>query len=220
METKYFEVRALQFGDIVFMLTTTLTTIELSLIAIIGGLLLGVIIGICRSSNVRGVNILARVYVELFRGIPILLQIFMFYYGLKIFAIQMPALLSASMAFVFNVAANVGETLRGITLSIPKSQWEAGACLGLPYLAQLRYVILPQVVRAAIPPSIGIMVGLIKDTSLASIVGFVELTRSGALIMAVTMNPYTAFPFIAAIYFLVCFPLTQTSRWLEKALSI
>ena len=220
METKYFEVRALQFGDIVFMLSTTLTTIELSLIAIIGGLLLGVIIGICRSSNVRGVNILARVYVEFFRGIPILLQIFMFYYGLKIFAIQMPALLSASMAFVFNVAANVGETLRGIILSIPKSQWEAGACLGLPYLAQLRYVILPQVVRAAIPPSIGIMVGLIKDTSLASIVGFVELTRSGALIMAVTMNPYTAFPFIAAIYFLVCFPLTQTSRWLEKALSI
>jgi polar amino acid transport system permease protein len=220
MGTKYFEVRALQLGDILFMLTATLTTIELSLIAITGGLLLGVIVGICRSSNVRGVNILARVYVELFRGIPILLQIFMFYYGLKIFAIRMPALLSASMAFVFNVAANVGETLRGIILSIPKSQWEAAACLGLPYLAQLRYVILPQVVRAAIPPSIGIMVGLIKDTSLASIIGFVELTRSGALIMAVTMNPYTAFPVIAAIYFLVCFPLTQTSRWLEKALTI
>jgi polar amino acid transport system permease protein len=220
MGTKYFEVRPLQFSDIVFMLSTTLTTIELSLIAIIGGLLLGVIVGICRSSTVRGVNIVARLYVEVFRGIPILLQIFMFYYGLKIFAIQMPALLSASMAFVFNVAANVGETLRGIILSIPKSQWEAAACLGLPYLAQLRYVILPQVVRAAIPPSIGIMVGLIKDTSLASIVGFVELTRSGALIMAVTMNPYTAFPLIAGIYFLVCFPLTQASRWLEKALTV
>jgi len=220
MGTKYFEVRPLQVGDIVFMLTTTLTTIELSVIAILGGLLLGVIVGICRSSTVRGVNILARVYVELFRGIPILLQIFMFYYGLKILGIRMPALLSASMAFVFNVAANVGETLRGIILSIPKSQWEAAACLGLPYLAQLRYVILPQVVRAAIPPSIGIMVGLIKDTSLASIIGFVELTRSGALIMAVTMNPYTAFPVIAGIYFLVCFPLTQTSRWLEKALTL
>jgi len=220
MGTKYFEVRPLQVGDIVFMLTTTLTTIELSVIAILGGLLLGVIVGICRSSTVRGVNILARVYVELFRGIPILLQIFMFYYGLKILGIRMPALLSASMAFVFNVAANVGETLRGIILSIPKSQWEAAACLGLPYLAQLRYVILPQVVRAAIPPSIGIMVGLIKDTSLASIIGFVELTRSGALIMAVTMNPYTAFPLIAGIYFLVCFPLTQTSRWLEKALTL
>jgi polar amino acid transport system permease protein len=220
MGTKYFEVRPLQVGDIVFMLTTTLTTIELSVIAILGGLLLGVIVGVCRSSTVRGVNILARVYVELFRGIPILLQIFMFYYGLKILGIRMPALLSASMAFVFNVAANVGETLRGIILSIPKSQWEAAACLGLPYLAQLRYVILPQVVRAALPPSIGIMVGLIKDTSLASIIGFVELTRSGALIMAVTMNPYTAFPLIAGIYFLVCFPLTQTSRWLEKALTL
>ena len=166
MGTKYFEVRPLQVGDIVFMLTTTLTTIELSVIAILGGLLLGVIVGICRSSTVRGVNILARVYVELFRGIPILLQIFMFYYGLKILGIRMPALLSASMAFVFNVAANVGETLRGIILSIPKSQWEAAACLGLPYLAQLRYVILPQVVRAAIPPSIGIMVGLIKEALL------------------------------------------------------
>jgi polar amino acid transport system permease protein len=220
MGTKYFEVRPLQVGDIVFMLTTTLTTIELSVIAILGGLLLGVIVGVCRSSTVRGVNILARIYVELFRGIPILLQIFMFYYGLKILGIRMPALLSASMAFVFNVAANVGETLRGIILSIPKSQWEAAACLGLPHLAQLRYVILPQVVRAAIPPSIGIMVGLIKDTSLASIIGFVELTRSGALIMAVTMNPYTAFPLIAGIYFLVCFPLTQTSRWLEKALTL
>ena len=220
MGTKYFEVRPLQVGDIVFMLTTTLTTIELSVIAILGGLLLGVIVGVCRSSTVRGVNIPARVYVELFRGVPILLQIFMFYYGLKILGIRMPALLSASMAFVFNVAANVGETLRGIILSIPKSQWEAAACLGLPYLAQLRYVILPQVVRAAIPPSIGIMVGLIKDTSLASIIGFVELTRSGALIMAVTMNPYTAFPLIAGIYFLVCFPLTQTSRWLEKALTL
>lgn len=220
MGTKYFEVRELQFGDLVFMLQATIYTVELSLIAIIGGLILGVIVGVGRASNVRTANILARLYVELFRGIPILLQIFIFYYGLKIFAIDMPALLSVSIAFVFNVAANVGETLRGVILSIPKSQWEAAASLGLPYLAQLRYVILPQVVRAAIPPSIGILVGLIKDTSLASIVGFVELTRSGALVMAVTMNPYTAFPLVALIYFVVCFPLTQTSRWLEKTLSI
>jgi polar amino acid transport system permease protein len=219
MGTKYFEVRELQYGDIVFMLKATITTVELSVIALIGGLTLGVIVGVCRSSNLRLASIIARLYVELFRGIPILLQIFMFYYGLKIFAIEMPALLSVSIAFVFNVAANVGETLRGIILSIPKSQWEAAACLGLPYVAQLRYAILPQVVRAAIPPSIGIMVGLVKDTSLASIVGFVELTRSGALIMAVTMNPYTAFPLVAVIYFVVCCPLTQTSRWLERRLA-
>jgi len=91
---------------------------------------------------VRGVNILARVYVELFRGIPILLQIFMFYYGLKIFAIQMPALLSASMAFVFNVAANVGETLRGSFSVFPRVSGKRPRAWGLPYLAQLRYVIL------------------------------------------------------------------------------
>jgi len=200
MGTKYFEVRPLQVGDIVFMLTTTLTTIELSVIAILGGLLLGVIVGVCRSSTVRGVNILARVYVELFRGIPS---------SANLHVLLRPEDLGDSDARLterqhgvrINVAANVGETLRGIILSIPKSQWEAAACLGLALPCAVAICDSPAGGPAAAPPSIGIMVGLIKDTSLASIIGFVELTRSGALIMAVTMNPYTAFPLIAGIYF-------------------
>ncbi len=219
MNTQYYSARDLIPGDVLYMLQATLTTIELSLIAIVGGLLLGVVVGVCRASTRKSLALFSWLYVELFRGIPVLLQIFLFYYGLKILSVQMPALLSASLAFIFNVSANVGETLRGIIRSIPKSQWESSTSLGFSSFAQLRYVILPQVVRAAIPPSIGIMVGLIKDTSLASIVGFIELTRSAALIMGVTMNPFQVYPLVAVIYFVVCFSLTKTSRWLEKRLA-
>jgi polar amino acid transport system permease protein len=218
MNTQYYSARDLIPGDIVYMLQATLTTVELSFIAIVGGLILGVLIGVCRASNRKTVAVVSRLYVELFRGIPVLLQIFLFYYGLRILNIRMPALLSASLAFIFNVSANVGETLRGIILSIPRSQWESSSSLGFSRFAQLRYVILPQVLRAAIPPSIGILVGLIKDTSLASIIGFIELTRSAALVMGVTMNPFQVYPVVAVIYFVVCFSLTKTSRWLEKRL--
>jgi polar amino acid transport system permease protein len=216
MNNQFYTARDLNFGDILYMLKASLTTIELALIAIIGGMLLGIIIGIGRSSSNTLLKMSTKIYVEFFRGIPILLQIFIFYYGLKIFDIKLPALLSASIAFIFNVSANIGETLKGIILSIPKNQWESSTSLGFSKFAQLWYIILPQVIRAAIPPTIGIMVGLIKDTSLASIVGFIELTRSGGLIMSVTMDPFIIYPIIAIIYFVICFFLTQTSRWLEK----
>jgi len=220
MNNQFYTARDLNFGDIIFMLKASLTTIELAIIAIAGGMLLGILVGIGRSSSNPILKLITKMYVELFRGIPILLQIFIFYYGLKIFNVKLPALFSASISFIFNVSANIGETLKGIILSIPKNQWESSTSLGFSKLAQLWYIIMPQVIRAALPPSIGIMVGLIKDTSLASIVGFVELTRAGGLIMSVTMDPFKIYPIIAIIYFIICFFLTQSSRWLEKKLVI
>jgi polar amino acid transport system permease protein len=218
MNIQYWEPKNMNLGDVIYMLRSALMTIELSAVAIIGGLFLGVIVGVCRASNRKVFTITSRIYLEIFRGIPILLQIFLFYYGLRIFDVKLPALLSASLAFIFNVSANVGETLKGIILSIPRSQYESAASLGLPYLAQMWFVILPQVARAAIPPTIGITAGLVKDTSLASIIGFVELTQSGTRIMAQTMDPYAVYPVIALIYFFICFPLTLTSRRLERKL--
>ena len=116
------------------------------------------------------------------------------------------------------VGANIGETLTGIISNIPKNQWESSASLGLNYFQQLGYIILPQVVRTATPPTIGIMVMLIKGTSLASIVGFLEVTKAGGHVMSSTMNPYTTYPIVALIYFIICFPLTTLSRKLEKKL--
>jgi polar amino acid transport system permease protein len=218
MGEKAWSIRGLRWADIIYIFNGALYTIELSLIAIMIGLLVAIVIGILRTVDIKFLNLLSRIYVEIFRGTPILIQIFIFYYGLRIFNVKLPALLSASMAFIFNIGAQVGETLKGIIDNIPKSQWEASSSLGLTYLQQLRYVILPQVIRSATPPTVGICVGIIKDTSLASIVGFIELTRAGSQVMALTKNPYSTFPIVAVIYFIICYPLTRFSRKLEERL--
>lgn len=220
MGDKIWHIRNLQLQDITQLLRGAEYTLLLSFIAISLGIILALIIAIMRTVKIPFFNVLSRIYVEIFRGTPVLLQIFLFYYGLRIFNIKFPALFSASLAFIFNVGASVGETLKGIIDGIPKSQWEASESLGLKYFQQLIYVIFPQVIRTAIPPTIGIFVGIIKDTSLASIVGFVELARAGARIMAMTNNPYTTFPLVAIMYFIICFPLTVYGRRLEKKLKL
>ena len=100
------------------------------------------------------------------------------------------------------------------------TQWEAGASLGLGFLEQLRYIIVPQAVRIAIPPTVGFLVQLIKNTSLAAVIGFVELTREAQITNASTFRPFTVFVIVAAIYFAMCFPLTQWSRYLERRLHV
>ena len=220
MEEAGFQFRNIVLFDAWYIIRAARYTLLLSVIALLGGLILGVIVGLFRTNpRFKVLSILSRIYVEIFRGIPVLIQIFIFYYGLIIlFGLRLPALISVSIAFILWFGANIGETLTGIIDNIPKGQWDGSTSLGLNYLQQLRYVIFPQVVRTATPPSVGIMVGLIKETSLASIVGFLELTKAGSHVMATTMNPYTTFPIVALLYFIICFPLTSLSRKLEKKL--
>jgi polar amino acid transport system permease protein len=104
--------------------------------------------------------------------------------------------------------------------AIPRTQWEAGASLGLGLTQQLRYIIVPQALRLAIPPTVGFLVQLIKNTSLAAVIGFIELTREGQLTTATTFRPFTVYLIVAAIYFALCFPLTQVSRRLERRLHV
>ncbi len=220
MEEAIWQARSMVLNDIWYILKAARYTLLLSGIALLGGLILAVIVGILRTTpKLKFLNVLSRIYVEIFRGTPVLIQIFIFYYGLSIlFGFRPPGIVSVSVAFILWTGANIGEILTGVIDNIPKGQWEGSASLGLNYLQQLRYVIFPQVIRTATPPSVGIMVGLIKETSLASMVGFLELTRAGSHIMATTMNPYTTFPIVAIMYFLICFPLTHYSRKLEHKL--
>ena len=101
-------------------------------------------------------------------------------------------------------------------MAIPKTQWEAGVSIGLSYLEQLRYVIIPQAFRIAIPPTVGFLVQLIKNTSLGAVIGFVELTREGQLTTAATFQPFSVYLLVAMMYFCLCFPLTRYSRILER----
>ena len=207
MEETVWNARNLVLNDVWYIIKAARYTLLLSAISLVGGLILAVIIGILRTTpKLKALNVLSRIYVEIFRGIPVLIQIFIFYYGLIIlFGLRLPALISVSIAFILWFGANIGETLTGIIDNIPKGQWDGSTSLGLNYLQQIRYVIFPQVVRAATPPSVGLMVGLIKETSLASIVGFLEITRAGRHIMATTGDPLTTFPIVAALYFIICF---------------
>jgi polar amino acid transport system permease protein len=120
------------------------------------------------------------------------------------------------VGFSIYAGAFLGEIWRGALIAIPKTQWEAGVSIGLSYLEQLRHVIIPQAVRIAIPPTVGFMVQLIKNTSLGAVIGFVELTREGQLTTASTFQPFSVYLLVALMYFSLCYPLTRYSRTLER----
>jgi polar amino acid transport system permease protein len=118
-----------------------------------------------------------------------------------------------------NAGAFLGEIWRGSIQSVPKSQSEAAMALGLHYLPRMRHIVLPQALRIATAPTVGFLVNLVKSTSLAAVIGFVELTRAGQVLNNVTFRPFTVFMSVAVLYFLLCWPLTIASRRLERRMA-
>ena len=155
-------------------------------------------------------------YVGIVQGIPLLGWLFIFYFGLSIWGYKLPPLAAATLGFSIYAGAFLGEIWRGALMAIPKTQWEAGVSIGLSYFEQLRYVIIPQAFRIAIPPTVGFIVQLIKNTSLGAVIGFVELTREGQLTTAATFQPFSVYLLVAMMYFCLCFPLTRYSRIIER----
>ena len=125
-------------------------------------------------------------------------------------------LVAAGISFTLYAGAFLGEIWRGCIEAVPKTQWEASDCLGLNRFQQYAYVVLPQAMRIAIPPTVGFMVQIVKNTSLASVIGFVELARAGQIVNNSTFEPFTIFCIVAAIYFALCYPLSLASRHLER----
>ncbi len=191
-------------------------TVGLSLIAFIGGGIVGGILLVMRLSHRRWLQILAVIYVNLFQGTPLLMQLFLTYFGLALFGIETTPLFAASLCLTLYASAYLSDIWRGIVESISRQQWEASASLALSFGEQLRYVILPQAVRVAIAPTVGFMVQAVKATALASVIGFVELTRSGQIISNATLSPFLVYGSVAVLYFVLCFPLSLWSRYLEK----
>jgi polar amino acid transport system permease protein len=156
-------------------------------------------------------------YIALFQGTPLLMQLFVVYYGLAVlFNIQVAPWPAVLLAFTLYSGAFLGEIWRGSIQAIPRPQWEAAECLTLSYPKQLWYVILPQAARISIPPTVGFAVQLIKSTSIAAIIGFVELTRAGQLMTNTTFKPMIVYPIVAVLYFLLCWPLSLLARTLER----
>jgi polar amino acid transport system permease protein len=209
--------RSFELPEFIYLLAALRWTLLLSLVAFLGGGVVGLVIAILRTTHSRVLRLLAAGYIQLFQGTPVLMQLFLFYYGLAVlYDMQVDAWPAVALAFTLYAGAFLGEIWRGSIQAIPRTQWEASACLSLGYIEQLRFVILPQAMRISIPPTVGFLVQLVKGTSIAAIIGFVELTRAGQLIVNVTFQPMVVYPVVAALYFAVCWPLSLLSRSLER----
>jgi len=191
-------------------------TVLLSLIAFAGGALVGLPIGLMRVSPSHALRIVAGGYIQLIQGTPLLILLFLTYFGLGILGYKLTPLVAAGLALTLYAAAFLGEIWRGCIEAVPRTQWEASDCLGLDRFQQYAYVILPQAFKMAIPPTVGFMVQIVKNTSLASVVGFVELARAGQIVNNSTFEPFIIFCIVAAIYFAMCYPLSLASRFLER----
>lgn len=163
---------------------------------------------------------LASTYIGIIQGIPPLILAFLGYYGLTLLGINFPPMVAASLALSIFASGYLADIWRGAIQSVPSQQWQASASLALSRAQQYRYVVLPQAIRISIPPTVGFLVQLVKNTSVLSVVGVVELTRAGQLINNAVFQPFAIFGTVAFFYFLVCFPLSLTSRALERRFSV
>ncbi|MFS2050223.1 amino acid ABC transporter permease [Variovorax sp. Varisp41] len=191
-------------------------TVVLSLIAFVGGGIVGALLLFLRLRGGRAVGKAVGLYVQLFQGTPLLMQLFLAYFGIALFGIDVSAWTAASVALTLYTSAFLAEIWRGCVASIPKGQWEASGSLALSFGEQLRHVILPQAVRIAIAPTVGFLVQVIKGTALASVIGFVELTKAGSMISNATFQPFVVFSCVALLYFVLCFPVSLYAKTLER----
>jgi len=206
-------------GELMFLLVGLKWTVLLSLVGFIGGAVAGLPVALARTSHRRIVRQLAGAYIWVFQGTPLLMQLFVVYYGLALFNFSLNAWTSVAIAFTLNASAFLGEIWRGSIQAVPYGQTEAANALSLHYLVRMRDVVLPQALRISLPATIGYLVQLIKGTSLAAIVGFTELTRAGTIISNQTFQPLIIFGVIGAMYFCLCWPLSLYGSRLERRLA-
>lgn len=191
-------------------------TVLLSVAAFVGGGLLGLAILSMRTSRRAWPRRLAWAYIELFQGTPLLMQLFLAFFGLALLGVNLPAWVAAGLALILWSAAFLAEIWRGCVDAVARGQWEASASLAMNRYQQMRHVILPQAFRVAIAPTVGFSVQVVKGTALTSIIGFVELSKAGSMITNATFQPFTVFGFTALLYFVLCWPLSLASRHLER----
>ena len=207
-----------EFGSVEFLylLAAMRWTLGLSILAFVGGGIVGLVIALLRVAPLAPLRWLAAGYIQLFQATPLLMLLFLVFFGLALFGFSQDAFSSVTIALTLYASAYFGEIWRGSIQAVPQTQWQGSAALGFSYLEQMRHVVLPQSVRIATPPTVGFMVQLVKNTSLASIIGFHELTHAAQYVNNVTLKPILVYGIVGAMYFAVCFPLYLLSRRLEE----
>lgn len=207
-------------NELMFLIMAARWTILLAVITFVGGGIIGAVIAAFRVAPLRPLRWLAAVYIQFFMGTPILIQLFMAYYGSGFLGFRPDPWVAVSITFCLNAGAFFGEIFRGSIQSVPKGQWEAATALGLRFVRTLRLVIAPQAVRLMLPPTVGFMVQIVKTTSVASLIGLTELARAATQVNTVTFQPAIVFGTVALIYFMLCWPLSVYAQYLERKLAL
>ena len=195
-------------------------TVLLSLVSFIGGAAVALVLLFMRISKRKSLRTTAKYYIELFQGTPLLMQLFIAFFGLGLLGIDVPAWLAAGLTLILWAASFLAEIWRGCVDAVSKGQWEASASLAMGRFQQMRYVIMPQAMRVAVPPTVGFAVQVIKGTAVTSIIGFVELSKAGTVVTNATFQPFTVYGLVALIYFALCWPLSKSSQILERKLNV
>ncbi|PKR86451.1 amino acid ABC transporter permease [Heyndrickxia camelliae] len=201
------------------LLTATLMTIVLAVVSMLIALVLGFFTALARISKIQVLKAIASIYVSIFRGTPLLVQIFVIYYGLPQIDIQLEPIPSGILALSLNAGAYLSESFRAALLSVDRGQHEAAVSLGMTYGQMMRRIIIPQSIRIAIPTMSNTYIILIKDTSLVSVITVTELLQMSSLIIAKTFEPLTIYLIAAAIYWVVITFFTVLLDRMEKRTS-
>jgi len=197
-----------------------LLTVKFAVLSMIFGLVFGTVLALMGISTNRVLPRIARVYVSVMRGTPLLVQIFVIYYGLPSVGISLDPTPAGVIALSANVAAYLSESMRGAIVGIARGQWLAAYSLGLSRRQTLRYVIGPQALRIAVPSLSNSLISLVKDTSLVSVITVTELLRSSQEIIAATYQPLPLYLTAAAIYWVLCQVLEWAQHWFERRLAL
>lgn len=191
-------------------------TVALSLIAFVGGSVVGLALLAARLRQWPGVPAAVSAYVHVFQGTPLLTQLFVAYFGLGLLGINVSYWVAAGVALTLYASAYLTEIWRGCVAAIPRGQWEAADSLALGFGEKLRHVVAPQAVRIAVAPTVGFLVQVIKGTALASVIGFIELTKTGGMIANATYRPFAVYSCVGLMYFALCWPISMYSKRLER----
>jgi polar amino acid transport system permease protein len=195
-------------------------TVALSLMAFVLGGAVGLLLLLARvASQRKGLGWMGwgvTGYVQLFQGTPLLMQLFLAYFGIALFGVKTTAWTAAAFALTLYTSAFLTEIWRGCVESIPRGQWYAAKAVGFGFVGELRHIILPQAGKIAIAPTVGFLVQVIKGTALASVIGFIELTKAGGMIANASFKPFLVYSCVALCYFALCFPVSWYAKRLER----
>ena len=212
-------MRSFSIVDVWSIVEAVRWTVALALMALVGGSIGGLIIALARTAQSQWLHGPARGFIIVFQGTPLLMQLFLIFFGFPVLGLEVNPWLAAGVALILNTSAFLGDIWRGCIQAVPGGQTEASHALNLSSYDRMRYVVLPQALKIAVPPTVGFMVQIIKGTSLTAIIGFTELTRTGQIINNATFAPLPIFSLVAFLYFCLCWPLSRWSRRLERRLS-